>query len=127
MGVQVYWVLFFIPDNQEIQHGSPGVLGFIFYTGQPRVPPAALPPLAVACCRQLLLSLLLLCRPSPSLCRLVVVSPVALVLTPPPRDLLIPKVGGIWSPIILCWILFEGADAESWQDLEPHNFMLDSF
>jgi len=29
------------------------------------------------------------------------------------------KVGGIWSPIILCWILFEGPDAESWRDLEP--------
>jgi hypothetical protein len=38
MGVQVYWVLFFITDNQEIQHGSPGVLGFIFHNGQPRIP-----------------------------------------------------------------------------------------
>jgi len=38
MGVQVYWVLFFITDNQEFQHGSPGVLGFIFYNGQPRNP-----------------------------------------------------------------------------------------
>ena len=36
MGVQVYWVLFFITDNQEL--GSPGVLGFIFYNGQPRNP-----------------------------------------------------------------------------------------
>jgi hypothetical protein len=44
MGVQVYWVLFFITDNQEILMGvhvyvldyrSPGVLGFIFYNGQP--------------------------------------------------------------------------------------------
>jgi hypothetical protein len=32
------WVLFFISDNQEIQHGSPGVLGLIFYNGQPRNP-----------------------------------------------------------------------------------------
>jgi hypothetical protein len=32
------WVLFFISDNQEIQHGSPGVLGLIFYNGQPRIP-----------------------------------------------------------------------------------------
>ncbi len=31
------WVLFFISDNQEIQHGSPGVLGLIFYNGQPRI------------------------------------------------------------------------------------------
>ena len=38
MGGQVYWVLFFITDNQEIQHGSPGVLGLIFYNGQPRNP-----------------------------------------------------------------------------------------
>jgi hypothetical protein len=32
------------------------------------------------------------------------------------------KVGGIWSYIIFRWILFEGADAESWRDLEPYNF-----
>jgi hypothetical protein len=38
MGVQVYWVLFFITDNQEFQHESPGVLGFIFDNGQPRNP-----------------------------------------------------------------------------------------
>jgi len=35
MGVQVYWVLFFITDNQEL--GSPGVLVF-FYNGQPIIP-----------------------------------------------------------------------------------------
>ena len=33
----MYWVLFLITDNQEIQHGRPGVLGFIFYNGQPRL------------------------------------------------------------------------------------------
>ena len=50
----MYWVLFFITDNQEFQHGipgglcfffimdnqelgSPGVLGFIFYNGQRRI------------------------------------------------------------------------------------------
>jgi len=32
------------------------------------------------------------------------------------------KIGGIWSPIIFCQDLFEGADAQSWQDLELHNF-----
>jgi len=37
------------------------------------------------------------------------------------------KVGGIWSFIICGLILFEGADAESWRDLEPHNFLPDSF
>jgi hypothetical protein len=37
------------------------------------------------------------------------------------------KVGGIWSYIIFRWILFEGADAESWRDLEPYNFQPDSF
>jgi hypothetical protein len=42
------------------------------------------------------------------------------------RDLM-QKVGGIWSHIIFGWILFEGADAESWRDLEPHNFRQDSF
>ena len=36
------WVLFFISDNQEIQHGSPGVLGLIFYNGQPRIRVAVL-------------------------------------------------------------------------------------
>jgi hypothetical protein len=36
MGVQVYWVLFLIMDNQEFQHGSSGVLGFIFYNGLPK-------------------------------------------------------------------------------------------
>ena len=36
------WVLFFISDNQEIQHGRPGVLGFIFYIGQPRIRVAVL-------------------------------------------------------------------------------------
>ena len=35
----MYWVLFFITDNQEFQHGSPGVLGFIFYNGQQRNSP----------------------------------------------------------------------------------------
>jgi hypothetical protein len=33
----------------------------------------------------------------------------------------------IWSPIIFGRILFEGAEAESWWDLEPHNFLPDSF
>ena len=37
------------------------------------------------------------------------------------------KVGGIWSHIIFCQILFEGADEESWRDLEPYNFLPDSF
>ena len=37
------------------------------------------------------------------------------------------KVGGIWSYIIFRWILFEGADSESWRDLEPYNFLPDSF
>jgi len=38
------------------------------------------------------------------------------------------KVGGIWSPIIFCWNLLRGlADMESWRDLEPHNFLPDSF
>ena len=27
----MYWVLFFITDNEGIQYGSPGVLGFIFF------------------------------------------------------------------------------------------------
>ena len=36
MRVQVYWVLFFITDNQEF--GIPGVLCFIFYNGQPIIP-----------------------------------------------------------------------------------------
>jgi len=35
---------------------------------------------------------------------------------------LMQNVGGIWSFKIFGWILFEGADAESWWDLEPHNF-----
>ena len=30
------------------------------------------------------------------------------------------KVGGIWSHIIFHQILFEGADSESWGDLEPY-------
>jgi hypothetical protein len=34
----MFWVLFFITDNQEFQHGSPGILGFIFYNGQSRNP-----------------------------------------------------------------------------------------
>jgi hypothetical protein len=34
---QVYWVLFFITDNQE-SFGRPGVLGFIFHNGPPRNP-----------------------------------------------------------------------------------------
>ena len=58
MGVQVYWVLFFITDNLELHtwesrctgfyfsyrttwnsiNGSPGVLGFIFHSEQPRIP-----------------------------------------------------------------------------------------
>ena len=38
MGVQVYCSFFFITGNQEFQHGSPDVLGFIFYYGQPRIP-----------------------------------------------------------------------------------------
>ncbi len=32
------------------------------------------------------------------------------------------KVGGIWSHLIFGRILFEGADAESWRDLELCNF-----
>jgi len=36
--VEMFWVLFFITDNQEFQHGSPGILGFIFYNGQSRNP-----------------------------------------------------------------------------------------
>jgi len=35
---EMFWVLFFITDNQEFQHGSPGILGFIFYNGQSRNP-----------------------------------------------------------------------------------------
>jgi hypothetical protein len=31
------------------------------------------------------------------------------------------KVGGIWSHKIFRLILFEGADEESWWDLEPYN------
>ncbi len=37
------------------------------------------------------------------------------------------KVGGIWSHIIFRQILFEGADEQSWRDLEPYNFLPDSF
>jgi hypothetical protein len=37
------------------------------------------------------------------------------------------KVGGIWSHIIFPRILVEGADEESWQDLEPYNFQPYSF
>jgi hypothetical protein len=37
------------------------------------------------------------------------------------------KVGRIWSHIIFRQILFEGADEESWRDLEPYNFLPDSF
>ncbi len=37
------------------------------------------------------------------------------------------KVGGIWSNIIFGQILFEGADEQSWRDLEPYNFLPDSF
>jgi len=33
---QVYWVLFSITDHHEI-HGRPGVLGFIFHNGPPRL------------------------------------------------------------------------------------------
>jgi len=33
------------------------------------------------------------------------------------------KVGGIWSFIIFHRIHFEGANAESWRDLEPHTFL----
>jgi hypothetical protein len=33
---QLYWVLFFITDHQEI-HGRPGVLGFIFHNRPPRL------------------------------------------------------------------------------------------
>ena len=40
---------------------------------------------------------------------------------------LMQKVGGIWSFIIFGWILFEGADAKSWWDLDPHNFLQDTF
>ena len=31
-------------------------------------------------------------------------------------------VGGIWSHIIFRRILFEGADEETWRDLESYNF-----
>ena len=36
MGFQVYWVLFFITDNREFQHGIPGGLCFFFNNGQPK-------------------------------------------------------------------------------------------
>ncbi len=39
----------------------------------------------------------------------------------------VQKVGGIWSHVIFGRILFAGADAESWRDLEPCNFLLVSF